>query len=217
MRVASGLPPKVIQVDPSRLSPKDVVFVKDPRSAAWLRCELKTLSSPWFEVISDFSPEPYWVRLPKKVWALKLTPWSKVKVVPSSPSTFNPGKVLHPTPKEADPSSFWNWGVGDSRASNEYYKVEEREWRELHSRYWSSKSSKKKSSKPKPKNTPEVNAWYSLLGVKAGVTLKDLKKAYRQNAFKYHPDRCKRDDAEDTFKKITSAYENLVKLFSQKR
>lgn len=217
MHVTSGLPPKVIKVDSSRLSPKDVVFIKDPGSVSWLRCELKSEKHPWFEVISDFSPEPYWIRLPKRVWALKITPWTRLKQDPPVTKVFRPGEVLHPTPRTADPSSFWNWGVGDSRSSNEYYKVEEREWRELHSRYWSSKSSKKEHREPRPKATPESSTWYTLLGVKAGVTLKELKKAYRKNAFKYHPDRCKSADAEDTFKKITSAYENLVKLFSQKR
>lgn len=58
--------------------------------------------------------------------------------------------------------------------------------------------------------------YYEILGVEKGVSEKDLKKAYRRVAMKYHPDRNPGDKAsEDKFKEANEAYEVLSD--SQKR
>jgi molecular chaperone DnaJ len=58
--------------------------------------------------------------------------------------------------------------------------------------------------------------YYEILGVDKGVDGKDLKKAYRRVAMKFHPDRNPDDhDAEDKFKEANEAYEILSD--SQKR
>jgi molecular chaperone DnaJ len=51
--------------------------------------------------------------------------------------------------------------------------------------------------------------YYEILGVKKNATHEDLKKAYRELALRYHPDRVSADKkkaAEDTFKEISEAY-----------
>jgi len=53
------------------------------------------------------------------------------------------------------------------------------------------------------------NDFYKTLGVEKTATEKQIKKAYRKLAMKYHPDRNKAKDAADKFKKIASAYECL--------
>lgn len=52
--------------------------------------------------------------------------------------------------------------------------------------------------------------YYEVLGVDKNIDAKELKKAYRRIAMKYHPDRNPDDkDAEDKFKEVNEAYEVL--------
>ncbi|SVD83013.1 uncharacterized protein METZ01_LOCUS435867, partial [marine metagenome] len=50
---------------------------------------------------------------------------------------------------------------------------------------------------------------YEALGVDRGATPEDLKKAFRTQALKYHPDRNKEADASDRFKEVNEAYQVL--------
>jgi len=56
---------------------------------------------------------------------------------------------------------------------------------------------------------PHIN-YYELLGVSRGASKDELKKAYRQLALKYHPDRNPDDlEAEERFKEISNAFQVL--------
>ncbi|WP_094752192.1 molecular chaperone DnaJ [Psychromonas sp. CD1] len=51
---------------------------------------------------------------------------------------------------------------------------------------------------------------YEVLGISRSATAKEIKKAYKRLAMKYHPDRTKGDDAlEEKFKEVKGAYEIL--------
>lgn len=51
--------------------------------------------------------------------------------------------------------------------------------------------------------------YYEVLGVPKNASTEDLKKAFRQQALKYHPDRNKESDASERFKEINAAYQVL--------
>src|SRR6266700_3628788 len=50
---------------------------------------------------------------------------------------------------------------------------------------------------------------YGLLGVHPGASSEEIRRAYRQRAMLWHPDRNSSADAEETFKLIRSAYDVL--------
>ncbi len=52
--------------------------------------------------------------------------------------------------------------------------------------------------------------YYDVLGVDRGASEDEIKKAYRQLALKYHPDRNKDEDAESKFKEVSEAYAILT-------
>lgn len=56
---------------------------------------------------------------------------------------------------------------------------------------------------------PVDTQYYDLLGVAPDATDADLKKAYRKQAIKYHPDKNPSADAEEKFKEIAKAYQVL--------
>ena len=52
--------------------------------------------------------------------------------------------------------------------------------------------------------------YYNVLGLERGATADEVKKAYRQMAVKFHPDKNPGDkSAEDKFKELGEAYEVL--------
>ncbi|MDP6666461.1 MAG: molecular chaperone DnaJ [Dehalococcoidia bacterium] len=57
--------------------------------------------------------------------------------------------------------------------------------------------------------TTSKRDYYEVLGVARNATPEDLKKAFRQQALKYHPDRNKEADAGDRFKEVNEAYQVL--------
>ncbi|GLB43403.1 putative X-domain of DnaJ-containing [Lyophyllum shimeji] len=56
---------------------------------------------------------------------------------------------------------------------------------------------------------PVETEYYDLLGVKVDADDTELKKAYRRQAMKYHPDKNPSTDAEEKFKEISKAYQVL--------
>ena len=55
----------------------------------------------------------------------------------------------------------------------------------------------------------EKSDYYALLGVSRGASQDDLKKAFRKQALKYHPDRNQEPGSEAQFKAINEAYGEL--------
>ena len=51
--------------------------------------------------------------------------------------------------------------------------------------------------------------YYKILGISKGAADEDIKKAYRKQALKWHPDKNKAANAEEKFKEIAEAYDVL--------
>ena len=51
--------------------------------------------------------------------------------------------------------------------------------------------------------------YYKILGINRNASEKDIKRAYKKLALKYHPDKNKNEGAEDKFKEIAEAYDVL--------
>ena len=56
---------------------------------------------------------------------------------------------------------------------------------------------------------PAKRDYYEVLGIRRDATGEEIRKAFRQLAFQYHPDRNRGDGAEEKFKEVNEAYEVL--------
>ena len=59
--------------------------------------------------------------------------------------------------------------------------------------------------------------YYEILGVSRDATQKEIKKAFRKLAIKYHPDKNKEKDAEEKFRDIAKAYDTLSNAEKRKK
>jgi hypothetical protein len=57
----------------------------------------------------------------------------------------------------------------------------------------------------------DIQEALNILGLKSGASNKDVKKAFRQKAIQFHPDRNKAIDAGSKFKKVNEASQLLTK------
>jgi hypothetical protein len=60
-----------------------------------------------------------------------------------------------------------------------------------------------------------IHEFYETLEIELSATAEEIKKAYQKLANKYHPDKCKDDDAHDKFIAIRQAYELIVEFIKK--
>jgi hypothetical protein len=214
-----GLPKGATRIRSDRLSVGDILFLETAASGAPLRSLILEIRGPYFKVMNRLHPDPYTIFLPKtkEVWALKIRRWQPKEDERDNPRepvvrTYSQGPLI-----EDDPRDYWNWDPKDKRAGTDFYSVEEKDWKRLYS-WWEAKKSRQ-AQKPPPvrKIDPKSSEWYKLLNIRAGVTLRELKAAYKKAAFRYHPDRCKDSNAEEMFKQVSAAYQGLLALLERKK
>ena len=59
---------------------------------------------------------------------------------------------------------------------------------------------------------PAKRDYYEVLGIDRNATDEDVRKAFRELAFKYHPDHNRGDGAEEKFKEANEAYLSLIHI-----
>ncbi len=59
--------------------------------------------------------------------------------------------------------------------------------------------------------------YYEILGISEKSKSEEVRKAYHKMAFKYHPDKCSDEDAEEKFKRVVEAYEILSDPIKRRR
>jgi preprotein translocase subunit Sec63 len=57
------------------------------------------------------------------------------------------------------------------------------------------------------------DSYYDILGVSKSASQKEIKKAFRNLALKYHPDRNKDKDAEQIFREIAKGFGNSLQNY----
>eukprot|EP00512_Aurantiochytrium_limacinum_P013714 CAMPEP_0171584562 /NCGR_PEP_ID=MMETSP0961-20121227/11473_1 /TAXON_ID=87120 /ORGANISM="Aurantiochytrium limacinum, Strain ATCCMYA-1381" /LENGTH=790 /DNA_ID=CAMNT_0012141985 /DNA_START=197 /DNA_END=2565 /DNA_ORIENTATION=- len=98
-------------------------------------------------------------------------------------------------------------GSGNSGANNQGTKREA----EAPPQHNYNTRSSKKAERPQRRRSfePETTSHYQVLGLAATATSAAVKKAYKQKALRYHPDKCKSPSAEARFKRVAEAYRVL--------
>lgn len=61
----------------------------------------------------------------------------------------------------------------------------------------------------------DILKYYEILCINKRATIDEIKYAYKQLCLKYHPDKCKSEEAKDEFIKITEAYNKIIEYKSK--
>jgi hypothetical protein len=107
----------------------------------------------------------------------------------------------------------WRLFIPKSKPNTYYYKFSDEDF----NRYYNYKSHNNNNYNNFYQNNYNKDKFYDILGVSKTASQDEIKKAYRNLARKYHPDRYSNASeeekklAENRFKEINEAYENLTK------